>query len=133
MSRADAKTNLQQRVANLQEKINFMNGVNGTYDFYNPSTLAEENWTGNGYEAWLTEWEASNPTSVDNDHSYPASEDDYTNADHHQNIARVKADFSSVKTATLSTLTTNLTAVQADLDDLIAGEEAGDIDQVDPS
>jgi len=130
MSRAEAKTTLETAIANIENKINFMNGVNGTYAFANPSTLAKEDWTGNGYEAWLTEWETANPTSVDNDHSFPASEDDYTNADHHQNIARVKADFSNVKTNTLTTLNTEKTALQTDLDDLIAGEEAGDVDQV---
>ena len=130
MSRADAKARLQNHIAAIESKINFMNGVNGTYGFVNPSTLATEDWTGNGYEAWLTEWETANPTSVDNDHSFPASEDDYTNADHHQNIARVKADFANVKTSTLANLNIEKTALQTDLDDLIAGEEAGDVDQV---
>ena len=130
MSRAEAKTRLENNLSNIEGHINFINGVNGTYNFYNPSTLVEENWTGNGYEAWLTEWETANPTSVDNDHSFPASEDDYTNADHNQNIARVKADFANVKTNTLANLNTRKTSLQSDLDDINAGIDAGDVDQV---
>jgi len=132
MSRADAKTNLQTRIANNNKRKDFWNDVNGTYSITNPSTYVHGDWTGAGATAWITEWRtAHSDVVIDSDYSFPAeSETDLSNADYDQIFAIEERDFADRKTSIIAGCNTRIAELQADLDDLIAGEDAGDVDQV---
>ena len=132
MSRAEAKTNLQTRIDNNNKRKDFWNDVNGTYSIVNPSTYADGDWTGAGATAWITEWRtAHSDVVIDSDYNFPAeSETNISNADYDQIFAIEERDLADRRTSVINTCNTRLAELQADLDDLVAGEEAGDVDQV---
>lgn len=131
MSRADAKTKLETKIANNTTLKNYFSDVSGTYSVLNPSTYAKEDWTGAGVSAWLTEWRTAHPSVVlDEEFTFPAEDAEKTSDQLDQIYAYQERDLATQKASVVADCNTRIAAYQTDLDDLIAGEEAGHVDQV---
>ena len=134
MSRANAKTILETKIANNTNLKNYFSDVSGTYSMLNPSTYAKEDWTGAGVSAWLTEWRTAHPSVVlDEEFPFPADDAEKTSDQLDQIYAYQERDLATIKAAVITDCNSRIATYQTDLDDLIAGIEAGDVDQVDPS
>ena len=131
MSRANAKTILETKIANNTNLKNYFSDVSGTYSMLNPSTYAKEDWTGAGVSAWLTEWRTAHPSVVlDEEFAFPAEDAEKTSDQLDQIYAYQERDLATQKASVVADCNTRIAAYQTDLDDLIAGEEAGHVDQV---
>lgn len=131
MSRADAKTKLETKIANNTTLKNYFSDVSGTYSVLNPSTYAKEDWTGAGVSAWLTEWRTAHPSVVlDEEFTFPAEDAEKTSDQLDQIYAYQERDLATQKASVVATCNTRIAELQADLDDIIASIEAGVVDQV---
>ena len=137
MSRADSKTQLQTRIANVQKEIEWETNVNGDYNMVE-TTLpysSRVDYTGiDGYKGWLIQWQSDN-SGVSYDASYSGWTDtawrDKSNDEKNQWFAHAhKERVTDAVVPNVDGLNTQKATLQSDLDDLIAGEDAGDVDQV---
>jgi len=138
MSRADSKTNLQNRIASVQKNIDWETNVNGDYNAIattNPYDLnTSVSYTGiDGFKGWLTQWQSDN-SGVNYDESFTFTDtawDSKSNDERDQWFAHAhKERVTDAVVPNVDGLNTEKASLQADLDDLIAGEDAGDVDQV---
>lgn len=137
MSRADSKTALQNKIAKLQKNIEWETNVNGDYNQMRETTApysTKVDYTGiDGYKGWLIQWQSDNSgVSYDADFSFTDTEwDSKSNDEKDQWFAHAhKERVTDAVVPNVDGLNTQKAALQADLDDLIAGENAGDVDQV---
>lgn len=131
MSRADAKTKLETKIANNTTLKNYYSDVSGTYSVLNPSTYAKEDWTGAGISAWLTEWRTAHPSVVlDTEFSFPADDAEKTSDQLDQIYAYQERDLATHKASVVADCNARIAEYQTDLDNIIAGIDAGDVDQV---
>lgn len=136
MSRADSKTQLQSKIAQIQKEIDWNTNVNGDYNMVettNPYS-SRVDYTGiDGYKGWLIQWQSDN-SGVSYDESFTFSSDDWDDrSDDERNQYFAHAHKLIVTDGTvpnIDSFNTEKATLQADLDDLIAGETAGDVDQV---
>ena len=136
MSRADSKTQLQTRIANVQKEIEWETNVNGDYTYVDTTSpySTKVNYTGiDGYNGWLIQWQTANSgVSYDADFSFTdttwndKSDDEKNQIWAHAHKERV----TDAVVPNVDGLNTQKATLQSDLDDLIAGEDAGDVDQV---
>jgi len=138
MSRADSKTKLQNSIAAVQKRIDWETNVNGDYSYtettnpYDQTTAVS--FTGiDGYKGWLTQWQSDN-SGVSYDESFTFTDtawDSKSDDERNQLFAHsYKERVTDAVVPNIDAFNTEKAALQADLDDLIAGEEAGDVDQV---
>ena len=136
MSRADSKTALQTKIAKVQKNIEWETNVNGDYSWLE-TTLpysSRVDYTGiDGYKGWLIQWQSDNSgVSYDAGFSFTDTEWD-SKSDDEKNQWFAHAHKERVTDAVVPSvdgLNTQKATLQSDLDDLIAGEDAGDVDQV---
>lgn len=136
MSRADSKTQLQTRIANVQKEIEWETNVNGDYNMVE-TTLpysSRVDYTGiDGYKGWLIQWQSDN-SGVSYDESFSFTDNAWdSKSDDEKNQWFAHAHKERVTDAVVPNvdgLNTQKATLQSDLDDLIAGEDAGDVDQV---
>ena len=136
MSRADSKTALQTKIAKVQKNIDWETNVNGDYNMVettNPYS-ARVDYTGiDGYKGWLIQWQSANSgVSYDADFSFTSDAwEDKSNDERNQSFAHAyKERVTDAVVPNVDGLNTQKATLQSDLDDLIAGEDAGDVDQV---
>ena len=136
MSRADSKTALQTKIAKLQKNIEWETNVNGDYSWLE-TTLpysSRVDYTGiDGYKGWLIQWQSDNSgVSYDADYSFTDTRwRDKSNEEKDQWFAHAhKERVTDAVVPNIDSLNTHKATLQADLDDLIAGENAGDVDRV---
>ena len=136
MSRADSKTALQTKIAKLQKNIEWETNVNGDYSWLE-TTLpysSRVDYTGiDGYKGWLIQWQSDN-SGVSYDESFSFTDTrwrDKSNDEKDKWFAHAhKERVTDAVVPNVDSLNTHKATLQADLDDLIAGEDAGDVDQV---
>jgi hypothetical protein len=137
MSRADSKTQLQTLIAKVQKEIEWETNVNGDYNMVETSNpySSRVDYTGiDGYKGWLIQWQSDN-SGVSYDASYSGwtdnAWDDKSDDERNQWFAYAhKERVTDAVVPNVDSLNTHKATIQADLDDLIAGEDAGDVDQV---
>tara|TARA_B100000902_G_scaffold399489_1_gene470587 strand:+ start:273 stop:689 length:417 start_codon:yes stop_codon:yes gene_type:complete len=136
MSRADSKTQLQSKIAQVQKDIDWNTNVNGDYNMVettNPYS-SRVDYTGiDGYKGWLIQWQSDNSgVSYDADFSFTDTEwDSKSDDERNQFFSHAHKEIVTDGTVpNIDSFNTEKATLQADLDDLIAGEEAGDVDQV---
>ena len=147
MSRAEGKTKIQAEMDKLNKRKDYLMGVNGTYSLNSQpdssdfaadyAAQSKSDWTGNGRSGWLSAWKTAN-SSLTKDESWnmPADTSTATHADHLQHLFRKHEETSSNFTTSdkpVSDIVAELATLQTDMDDILACEAAGDVDQVDPS
>jgi len=136
MSRADSKTALQTKIANVQKNIDWETNVNGDYNMVETSNpySSRVDYTGiDGYKGWLIQWQSAN-SGVSYDESFTFTDnawDDKSDDERNQWFAHAhKERVTDAVVPNVDGLNTQKATLQTDLDDLIAGEDAGDVDQV---
>ena len=138
MSRADSKTALQTKIAKVQKNIEWETNVNGDYNQMLETTApysTKVDYTGiDGYKGWLIQLQSDN-SGVSYDASYSGWTDttwnDKSNDEKDQWFAHAhKERVTDAVVPNVDSLNTYKASLQADLDDLIACEDAGDVDQV---
>ncbi len=136
MSRADSKTQLQTLLANAQKEIDWESNVNGDYNMCNTTApySTRVDYTGiDGYKGWLIQWQSDNSgVSYDADYSFTDTRwRDKSNEEKDQWFAHAhKERVTDAVVPNIDGLNTHKATLQSDLDDLIAGEDAGDVDRV---
>ena len=103
------------------------------YNSTNPYS-ARVDYTGiDGYKGWLIQWQSAN-SGVSYDSSFTFADDawdDKSNDERNQWFAHAhKERVTDAVVPNVDGLNTQKATLQSDLDDLIAGEDAGDVDQV---
>lgn len=137
MSRADSKTQLQTLIANAQKEIDWETNVNGDYNMVETTApySTRVDYTGiDGYKGWLIQWQSDN-SGVSYDASYSGWTDttwrDKSNDEKDQWFAYAhKERVTDAVVPNVDGMVTHRNSLQSDLDDLVAGEDAGDVDQV---